>query len=276
MVLKEVSNEVKQSVINVLQLINKKKFEKLIAILNGSDYIVHKEIGCSIRFDFPLEDEKLNERKAAAVLHSLEQFHFYFSLSPTDFYFEANIQELYGDGDYYSAKFHQNKFNEPTKEGDLSEYLAYLKLALQIKGVSKMIDTTVSKPKLVRQESFQDYLARGHFVEMYDEELNINSFSDYLLLKGKLIGRRDKNEPIDLRVTFYDRYFDKVEECNLESEIVFTLNRGNPHELLEIDCNLPQYRAEQYQEISGVFNYIRSITEKQIMLKKVVRTKVKE
>lgn len=268
MVLKEIDQEVKGGVIKLLQLFDSKKLEKIIAALKKSDYTEAKSLRCIIRFDAPCDNEEFQEKIDETPIPRLEQFHFECELSPHEFYFNGNIQELLDEGDYCNAKFFQHRLCNPETEGDIDELMQYIRLALEIPQVRKKVEIKIITSKSTKPQSFQEFLQLGHELEVFEEQLTLNSFGDYMRFKANTMAKRKRNELLDFRIVFREEYYDLMYEGYDCCELEFNLLRGNPQTLLEICCNWSEFPPNQYKTAEEVFTYIRSVTEKYFGLKK--------
>lgn len=268
MVLKEIDPKVKGGVIKLLQLFNSKKLEKIIAALKKADYNEPKTLSCTIRFDAPCDNEEFQEKIGETAISRLEQFHFELELSSYEFYFDGNIQEILDDGDYCNAKFFQHRLSNPETEGDIDELTQYIRLAMEIPIVRKTVEIKTTTSKSSKPQSFQEFLQLGHELETFGEELPLKSFGDYVAFKAKTIARRKRNESLDFRIVFREKYYDLINEGEDSVELEFNLTHGNPFELLEISCNWSDFPPRQYKTAAEVFTYIRSVTEKYFGLKK--------
>ena len=273
MVLKEIDKGTKERVIKLLQLFDSEKLKNVITALKQSDYNGTKKIEIEIRFAARIKDERLKEKIGESVLPKLEQFHFALEIAAHEFYFEGNIQEVYGNSDYCSAMFHQHRLNHPEFNGDIDTLREYIRLALQIPQVKKKVKIKTRQHKSHKALSFQEFLKNGHELTVQDEDKPLNSFADYVGFKAKTMEQRKANKPLDFRIVFRGKYFDRINECDECSQLEFNLINGRPHTLLEIGCNWSEFPKGQYQNTTDVFNYIRKVTERFYNLKnKQVKT----
>ena len=268
MVLKEVDQEVKGGVIKLLQQFDSKKLEKIIAALKKEDYNDTKVILCEIKYEVPFEDERLKEKIAATPISRLEQFHFDLKLSPHEFYFDGNIQEILDEGDHYAAKLHQYRLGHTESVGDIDEFTQYVRLALQILQVKKKVKIKVPAAKNYKPLSFQEFLLKGHEIEVFGEDHPLKSFSDYVRFKAKTMAKRKREESLDFKIVFREKYKDLINGGTECSELEFNLKEGAPFALLEIGCNWSDFPLRQYHTATEIFTYIRSVTEKFFGLKK--------
>lgn len=268
MVLRETDKTVVAGAIKLLQFFNSKKFEKIITALKREDYNDLKVLRCVVEFDEFGTSESLRESIKESPLPNLERFDFTLYLSSREIFFEGNIQSLLHENDFYSAKFHQYRFNHPQNEGDIVEFGQYIKMALEIPKLKGKVDIRTPHTKPNKPLSFEEFLQKGHEIEVFGEGEDLLSFDDYKNFEAEAIAKRERNGLLDFKIIFREIFQDLVYEDEECSELEFNLIRGNPLALLEIGCNWSDFPPRQYQTATEVFTYIRSVTEKFYGLKK--------
>jgi len=262
MVLREIDKTVIAGAIKLLQLFNSKKLEKIITVIKQEDYNELKVFRCVVEFDEFGTTESLRESIKESSLSNLERFEFTLYLSATEIFFEGNIQSLLDENDFYSTKFHQYRFNHPQSEGDIVEFAQYVKMALEIPKLKGKVDIRTPHTKTSKPLSFEEFLQKGHEIEVFGEGDDLLSFDDYINFEAETIAKRERNGLLDFKITFREIFQDLVHDDEECSELEFNLIRGNPFELLEIGCNWSDFPPRQYQTATEVFTYIRSVTEK--------------